>query len=525
MEQAKKTVFKQITDVYNAENDREIKFWKESNNEHYLGDILLRDESAVAFGKIIRTRDNTRLRVDFNFGNLPGEIKVDIELTNHIFDYITSKWKETSPETTLFEYLNQPAHNVLNGGLSLKKYSNLKENDLIFTVPLDYREDDLSNEIIDEFSLKVFPDRIPRSNLQNYIDTLQSHSLNFKDFIQRVEETWDIDIFNDAKYKGLKDKYEELYYSNINRQDLFRIIYRLYSIKFVKDYTIDYNKELITIYIDKQVKDFFIEGTRNHLLKYLSKENTNKKIEELERKTTDKDVLNTIMQCVKVILGFTYSDIVDKRKQAMMDMKSFIMESMENNQDKTLDFKNAGYNEHFKQLMYYYFNAKYAKKGFSEKGEPRSLMDDFSNKESDIFDKYTNILIEKSSFINECKMMRASCKRIWREKSNKDLKDEYDIKLLYAFASYGINNPLYFEDATKYFLEGFELFYAKHHNFEEFEKRMKEFEEKLAKSVKYPLSDSFIRVAKHQLMLKITTEELKNKREELKKSLPNLNDI
>ncbi|MFY8186365.1 MAG: DEAD/DEAH box helicase [Flavobacterium sp.] len=507
VEQAKKTVFKQITDAYNIENKREIDFYLTPAGPHQ-GNIWLKTEEKIKFGRIIRTKGIGNLTVDFNH-ILPEGCK-DIPLTNDIFNYITTKWKETSPETTLFEYLNQPAHNVLNDGQSLKEYFITKQSGYIFTVPLDYREDDLSKEIISDFELVLFADgKIPHVNLENYINTLQSHSLDFKDFIQRVEETWDLDIFNDVKFRELEDKYEELYYSNINRQDLFRIIYRLYSIKFVKDYTIDYNKELVTIYIDKQDKEFYIQGTRNHLLKYLSKENTNKKIEELEKKTIKKDVPEAIMQCIKVILGFTYNDIVAKRKQAMTDMKSFIKESIDHNTDGSFDFKNAGYNKHFKQLMYYYFNAKYAKKGFVEGDEPRSLMDDFINKKPDIFDKYTKILNGKSSFINECKMMRASCKRIWREQSEDDLVDEYDIKLLYAFASYGINNPLYFEDATEYFLKGFELFYSKHHNFEMFENKIIEFEEKLAQSVKYPFCASFIRVAKHQLMLKIKSEELK----------------
>jgi ATP-dependent DNA helicase RecQ len=392
----------------------------------------------------------------------------------------------------------------------------LGSNNLKFIVPLDLIKDSLSEKLISDFELVATP---YIQNVQSYLEALQKQSTDFRDYIQRVEETWDIEILKSAMYSNNKKQYKELYYSNINRQDILRIIYRLYSIQFISDYTIDYNKGLVTVSINKKDKNFYIQATKNHLLKYLSKEKTQLKIDTLEQTCSDLNVFNTIKKSVKVILEFTYSDIVKKRKRAIEDIKEFITESINHNKKTELKFKNSKYNSHFKQLMYYYFNAKYAKSEFNEDNENRSLIDDFKKRELDhweVFIKYTRILNNKASFINECKMMRGSCKRIWRSIAGEDSKGEYVLKLMYAYASFGLNNSYYFEEAEKHFMEGFENLYDKCNNYKDFENKLNQFEEILSEEVKFENSKEFIKRAKHRLMLRINTKFVQNINNSLK---------
>lgn len=502
-EEIKKSVFKQITDVYNLEDDRKIKFYLTPDGA-FQGNIWLRNEDNIIFGKIINTRGIGNLTVDFNFGAAGGTM--NIPLTNDIFDFIKSHWNQNSPNSSLFEYLSKPVENLINNGLSLKNFFESANNDFNFIVPLDLSKDSLSEKIILDFNLA------PTSNIQNiqnYLEVLEKQSTDFTDYIQRIEESWSIEILNSEIYSNNKKQLKELYYSNINRQDILRIIYRLYSIEFISDYTIDYNKGLVTISINKGDKKIYIQATKNHLLKYLSKEKTQLKIEELKNTCLNLDVFNTIKKSVKVILEFTYSDIVKKRKRAIDDIKEFITESINHNEKTDLKFKNSKYNSHFKQLMYYYFNAKYAKSGFNEDEEDRSLIDDFNNREEDdwkVFIKYTRILNNKASFINECKMMRGSCKRIWRSIADEDFKEEYVLKLLYAYASFGLNNSYYFEEAEKYFMEGFENLYYKSNNYKDFENKLNQFEEILSAEVKFQNSKEFTKRAKHKLMLRFNTQ-------------------
>jgi len=510
-----KTVFKQITDIYNLENAKEIKFYLTPDGL-YQGSIWLRNEDNIVFGKIIRTNGTGNLSVDFNFGASGGVM--NIPLTNDIFDFIKNKWKTNSPDKTLYEYLSSPVENVINNGLSLKDFFQLKGNNLKFIIPLDLTKDSLSDKIIIDFNL-VTAQNI--HNVEIYLEALEKQSTDFTDYIQRIEESWNIEILTSEKYSQNKKQYKELYYSNINRQDILRIIYRLYSIEFISDYTIDYNKGLVTISINKKDKDFYINATESHLLKYLSKEKTQLKIEELKKICIDLDIFNTIKKSVKAILEFTYSDIVKKRKRAIEDIKEFITESIDQNNETGLKFINSKYNSHFKQLMYYYFNAKYAKSEFIEDGNPRSLIDDFKNSEIDdwqVFEKYATILNDKASFINECKMMRGSCKRIWRSIADEETKDEYVLKLLYSYASFGLNNPYYFEEAERYFMEGFENLYYKCNNYKDFENKLYHFEQILSKEVKFVSSKEFIKRAKHRLMLRINTkfvEEINNSLKDL----------
>ena len=509
-----KIAFKQITAIYNLEKDRKIQFYQTPEGR-YKGNIWLKTEENVTFGRIINTNSTGRLTVDFN--HLGKDGIMNVPLTNDIFEFIKKQWQANSPKKTLFLYLSTPVENVINKGKSLKDFFESKTSNLKFIVPLNFIKDSLSEKIILEFGLLA---NANVHDVQKYLETLQKQSTDFKDYIQRIEESWDLEILNSKIFSENKKEYKQLYYSNINQQDILRIIYRLYSIQFISDYIIDYNKGLVTISINKENKNFYILATKSHLLKYLSKEKTQLKIQNLENYCADLNVFNTIKQSVKVILEFTYSDIVNKRKRAIIDIKEFITDSIQNNKNTGLKFKNSGYNSHFKQLMYYYFNAKYAKSGFEDQGEERSLIDDFKNNNFDnwlVFEKFTRILNNEPSFINECKMMRGSCKRIWRSIANEDAKDEYILKLLYAYSSFGLNNPYYYDEAEKYFVEGFEiLYYAT--NYTEFESKLIQFEQVLSNEVKFTYSKEFINRVKHKLMLKINAkfaEKINNTLKEL----------
>ncbi|CAM3928958.1 ATP-dependent DNA helicase RecQ [Flavobacterium branchiophilum] len=512
-EEVEKTVFMQLSEIYNKENDRNIDFYITPPGHDYEGNIWLKTEEKIKFGRIINTTGLGKLTVDFN--HILPEGVIDVPLTNNIFDFITENWRKDSPDTTLFEYLNSPVVNVINNGLSLEEYYDKYDKQLeFFIVPLDLTNDNLANLLIEDFGLIPTP---PIADIEKYLKTLENQSNNFKDFIQRIEETWNFSIFEHDTYKKNKNKYRICYYSNMSSQDVLRVIYRLYSIDFISDYTLDYNKGLVKIFINKKDKDFYFRATEKHLLKYLSKVNTNKIIVDLEKLCEKENVFASIKQAVKVNLLFTYSDIAGKRKLAIKDIKDFINESIEQNVSNGESFKSENYNKNFKQLMFYYFNAKYAKVGFIEKSENRSLIDDWKNKiidDWDIFIKYSKILNSENSFINECKMMRGSCKRIWRSVALEDTKDDYVLNLLYAYASFGLNNPYYFEEAEKYFLIGFENLYLKS-NYRNLENKLNEFLEILSNSVKYEYSNEYMRRIKHKLMLKISTINTQNLIKEL----------
>ena len=111
-------------------------------------------------------------------------------------------------------------------------------------------------------------------------------------------------------------------------------------------------------------------------------------------------------------------------------------------------------------------------------------------------------------------MMRGSCKRIWRSVADIDTNEDYVLHLLYAYASFGLNNSYYFEEAEKHFLQGYENLYLKT-DYLTFENKLNQFLEILSNSVKYEHSEEYIRRIKHRLMLKISTKNAQNLIQEL----------
>jgi len=192
----------------------------------------------------------------------------------------------------------------------------------------------------------------------------------------------------------------------------------------------------------------------------------------------------------------------------------FIIESIDNKQHNTIPnytptFDNFWYNYNFKQELYYYFNAKYAREGFEIGGVPYSLTDDTERgRKSDwkAVAKYIELLNNQSSFISECKMIRGSCKRIWRTLGVEDLKREYTLKILYAYATYGLNNEYYYEEAESNLLDGFRIFYNTVQNFEIIIKSFNDFENYILKISDNKQYISYLKTIKYKILIDINLE-------------------
>jgi hypothetical protein len=109
-------------------------------------------------------------------------------------------------------------------------------------------------------------------------------------------------------------------------------------------------------------------------------------------------------------------------------------------------------------------------------------------------------------------MMRGSCRRIWRSLGRSEYYNEYVLKLLYAFATYGLSNSYYYKEAEKYLIEGFTIFY-KLNNYEKLKKHIKEFENALIESTKNNELIEYLETAKKKIMIGVNlsfAQELTN---------------
>jgi len=462
-------------------------------------------------------------------------VEPDLNLTNEILVFLLNKYETTDTNLSFFNSLNQDIEEGLNHGKSLKKnFEECDKKEFEFEIPVLINTEKLEERIKNDFNLPQKDIFFNRHNIQeqksveDFLKTIKDKSSSFEDFILRVEEHWNCNIFSSPTYQNNRKQYKEFYYSTLNKSDISRIIYRLMCIAFVGDYTIDYNKNIFKCTILKTSKEEYIKNTSLFINKYISNEKAKEIITKLRIDSKKNDDFNTILKCIRTILEFTYNEVVAKRKRAAEDMYTFIIDSIERGnaiKQKSL-FKNYWYNHYLKEDLYYYFNAKYARKGFKIDGMDYSLTDDSDEgrlSEWKTFIKYGSILNKQSSFISECKMMRGSCRRIRRTLSQTDLNDEWVLKLLYSFATYGLNNAYYLEEASQNFLDGFRILYVKksgaNNEYDIFKKYIIEFENLLIESVNIPEIIEYFYLAKHSIMIEVNlsfTSKMINNHNEIK---------
>jgi ATP-dependent DNA helicase RecQ len=500
--------YKLIQDKYNIDFDDEINF-NLTIDGNYAGSMFLNNSERKAIGKIL-TKYPTPLATDQGLGK---DCIPNLKKTQQILDFILKEWEEAKDGIpSLFDFLKNIVQIGLNNGLSLAEYFEQSESKSFkFQIPVSFDGNKLEESIEKDFNLPALSLFNKYKTTIEFLETLKTFSANFEDFILRIEEQWDINLNEKPEFEIKRKEYKEQYYSDINMVDISKMIYRLHSIGFVDDYTIDYNLGLFTLNIIKSDKDYYIEKAYDHLLKYLSRTLSLQKIQKIKDVETE-NLFQTILKCVRTILEFTYEDVVKKRKNAVIDLYKFISDSIElskqkDNENET-SFSGFWYNYHFKDEMYYYFNAKYARTNYTIDNQPYSLLDDTNRGQKslwNIFEKFALILNQQNSFISECKMMRGSCKRIWRILSKEDYKDEYTLKILYAFATFGLNNIFYFDEATDYMQKGFHIFYDQTRDYQLLDHSISCFGKLLIDSVNDKEFILYFNLIKHKFMIETNT--------------------
>lgn len=501
------TRLKLVTEKYNLLNSDNINL-NLTIAGNYAGSMLVNNSTGAAIGKI-STNINTPT---CTINGLPKNQAPDLGKTKEILKFLVDEWNAFGKaQVTLFAFLKEEIVEGLNNGKNLIDFfNNCNDETFEFTVPTNFTENELESNLENDFGLSSLP--VFNVNTVNFLDCLKKTSYNFEDFILRIEEQWNINIFSAPTYNNNKTRYRELYYSDIKMLDVQRMIYRLYSVGFIEDYLIDYNRNLITFRVVKREKEYYINSTEQNLLQYLSRAKTLEIIQELKTVTADLDTFETIKKCIRKVLEVTYSDIVAKRKEAAEDLFSFLKDSKiqaEAIEDNPTQYHDFWFNSLFKEELYYYFNAKYARSGFKIKGTGYSLTDDTENgtisKWGD-FVKYAKVLNEQNRFISECKMMRGSCKRIWRTLSIVDYEEEYVLKILYAFATFGMGNKYYYEEAQNYLIHGFKNLYYSDYDYVGFANKLKTFETMIISSTENRDYVSYLQSAKQYLMLLINID-------------------
>ena len=177
---------------------------------------------------------------------------------------------------------------------------------------------------------------------------------------------------------------------------LEKAIYRMCCVGIVDDFTRDYNAQTFRIVTKRKPDGGYYSGLKRFLMRYYTEERAEL---EMQRAYSFRGQ-NEIQKCLGYLTEFVYQKIAMKRKQAIDDMERFCNDAI-HNPNNWLEV-----NEDLKDFIFFYFNSKYAREGFTVdiNGEtvPYSLTDDtqrgaFSS--YDILFKYMKVIDDE--LVNE----------------------------------------------------------------------------------------------------------------------------
>lgn len=323
--------------------------------------------------------------------------------------------------------------------------------------------EDAGNEICK--LLQINPtDTPPYSNKTN-IDSVNSaykYSNDFNDFLFLIEENGikDISTIDQLTNRRLLFVYSR---DRKSSNDTGRLIYRMHSMGFLEDYLIDYNKNNLyycTFRKYETIEDYTLI-IEKYLRRYLSENTAIENILKLKTLLNNPTLIENIIECLNFLSEFSYKEIVSKRKRATEEIESVLNESILN-PAFIGDERWFEQNKFIKEQIYFYFNAKYARIGFKISANPYSLLDDYNDNEInklDILQKYLQVFQLEGTEQNNYKHMMGSCKKILRSLSDTDLKKEWLLRLLKAFAMYSVNNTSYISEANSELEIGFDNLY------------------------------------------------------------------
>lgn len=167
---------------------------------------------------------------------------------------------------------------------------------------------------------------------------------------------------------------------------LSKAIYRMCCVGIIDDYTQDYVNQKFRIVATRKPDGGYFEALKTFLIRYYSAKRAELEMENAYNFKGD----NEIQKCLGYITDFVYSKIATKRKRAIKDIEDFCYSAITSN-DHWLEV-----NEQLKDHIYYYFNSKFAREGYSiDSGEPFSLTDDTDRGRISSFDilfKYLRII-------------------------------------------------------------------------------------------------------------------------------------
>lgn len=230
---------------------------------------------------------------------------------------------------------------------------------------------------------------------------------NLENFKSKLKNELNVGTKSSRLFDGISDTY---YPQLRDELDTFKAVYRLSLLGIVDDYEVDYNTKTICITkIVKKTDEEYIERFYQYIKKYISKT----RAEEVKSKISSETENTVIRRCLIHLINFIYSEIAQKRKEAINSMR------------EACRIGTSRSDEAFMEYLNLYFDSNYY-------SALRKRTD--SAKEAS-FDILFDFIDQTDGKISELKHLRGACLRLLPENP-----DNFAIRLLKGFSNILLEN-------------------------------------------------------------------------------------
>lgn len=183
-----------------------------------------------------------------------------------------------------------------------------------------------------------------------------------------------------------------LEYTKMTFADVAKAIYRMCIIGLIDDFTQEYRANgagRFRIVSQKRKPGGYYLKLREYLLRYFAEDRADFEVERASVRKVGA-AWPEVYRCLSYLTEFIYDKIALKRRRAIDDMRNFCMIGI-NGRENWRDT-----NEELKDEIYFYFNSKFARHGYTtDNDEPFSLLDDTGEGKVSSFDilyKYMRVV-------------------------------------------------------------------------------------------------------------------------------------
>jgi superfamily II DNA or RNA helicase len=253
---------------------------------------------------------------------------------------------------------------------------------------------------------------------ESMVEDASGFAFSFDDFVRNLETAYWRKTRRRTKFKDdIRRALRPNYLSIRDQSDTFKAVYRLSIIGILEDYEVDYAKKTIRATIRKKDSEEYIENLVNYIGRYVTTE---------EKRAAREKILNTdgdtvLQKCFGYLVEFVYSNIAEKRKNAITSMETAIRRGL------------TGGIEKFQDEVNFYFDSKYLV----------DLRDEFRRDTADVIWRF----IGETKGQDDLNHLNGACSRLLDDNPNHPI-----LLLLRAFARLalgGFDRSMALEDFTK----------------------------------------------------------------------------